>query len=67
MEKTPHEDKAAAASKSDAPATAYKYVGDGTYLPGVPARDLSKDEFDALSDEQKETLKQSGLYKKGAR
>lgn len=42
--------------------TAYRYRGNGDSLPGVPARDLTKDEFDALSDEQKELVRASGVY-----
>ncbi len=33
------------------------------FLNGIPARDLSDDEFDALSDEQRESLMASDLYK----
>lgn len=31
--------------------TTYLYVGFGDFVPGVPARDLSAEEWDALSDE----------------
>jgi hypothetical protein len=35
-------------------ATKARFKGDGSeFLNGVPARDLSDDEYDALSDEQK--------------
>ena len=39
-----------------------RYVGDGDYILGVPARDLTKDEFEALSEAQKKQCKESGLY-----
>lgn len=52
-------------TKSEAKAVTYKYVGNGDYLFGVPARDLTKDEFDALNDEQKDAVKKSGVYEKG--
>lgn len=59
MDKTPAENKA---SKSDA---AYKYVGNGDSFVGIPARDLTADDVAQLTDEQRETVKKSGLYKKG--
>lgn len=31
-------------------------------LPGIPARDLYADEYDALTDEQREAVQRSGLY-----
>lgn len=37
------------------------YVGDGSWLPGVPARDLSADEIDILPFSRGDLLK-SGLY-----
>jgi hypothetical protein len=61
VEKEPSENK----SETKAAATVFKYVGDGTYLQGVPARDLSKDDVDQLSDDQKADVAKSGLYKKG--
>lgn len=34
-----------------------KYLGDGSrYFNGIPARDLTEDEFDVLTDDQKATL-----------
>lgn len=40
-----------------------KYTSDsGEHYMGVPARDLTEDEFDALSDEQKTTLAASSFY-----
>ena len=43
-------------------AVTYKYAGDGDHFIGVPARDLTKEDFEALSDEQKEAVKKSGTY-----
>ena len=37
-----------------------KYLGEGNFVPGVPARDLSRDEWDALTDEQRAACR--GLY-----
>jgi hypothetical protein len=40
-----------------------RYKGDGTaYLNGVPARNLSDEEYDALETEQKAAVRKSGLY-----
>ena len=41
--------------------TAVRYVGPG-YLLGVPARDLSVGEWDALSDVQRSAVGWSGIY-----
>ena len=41
----------------------YKYQSDGTaFIAGVPARDLTDAEFEALPKEQKEECIKSGLY-----
>lgn len=56
---------AGAESKSEAKSVTYRYVGDGSYLHGVPARDLTKDDYDALSDEQKDAVRKSNVYEKG--
>lgn len=61
-DKTPTEDKS-----EKAPTVIYKYDGSGDYVQGIPARDLTKDDVDALSDEQKADLSKSRLYKKGGR
>jgi hypothetical protein len=45
--------------------TSYQYVGSGEYLSGIPARDLTSADVDALSDEQRDALQNSALYKKG--
>lgn len=39
-----------------------RYIGDGAYFQGIPARDLSDDEFAALSEAQQQALLASGLY-----
>jgi hypothetical protein len=40
-----------------------KYTGEnGEHYMGIPARDLTEDEFDALSDDQKATLGASKFY-----
>ena len=39
----------------------YKYVGT-SFLVGVPARDITKQEFETLTKEQQEAVKNSGLY-----
>jgi len=64
MDKEPSENKA---TKTEAPATAYRYVGNGDHFAGIPMRDLSKEEFEALTDEQKADVTKSGLYKKGGK
>jgi hypothetical protein len=43
--------------------TSAKYKGDGSeYLNNIPARDLTEDEFAALTDDQKVMLAESPLY-----
>lgn len=66
MDKEPSETKE---TKTKTDAVAYKYVHDanGYSFPGVPARDLTKDEFDALNKEQKEFVTKSDAFKKGGR
>lgn len=39
----------------------YKYIGNG-YIPGIPARDLSDNDFSGLDKEQQATVQKSGLY-----
>ena len=54
-------------TKTEAPAVLYRYVDSGGgHFVGVPPRDLTKAEFDALSDADKENVTKSGLYKKEA-
>lgn len=51
-------------TQSEAPGIAYRYVRNehGYHFPGIPARDLTQDEFDALSDEDKRNVTESGVY-----
>ena len=35
----------------------------GGFAPGIPARDLTKGEFDALSEVDQEVVRESGIYK----
>lgn len=39
----------------------YIYIGNGSYLPGVPARDLTDDEAKKYGSDR---LEKSGLYRK---
>ena len=41
-----------------------RYVGKGHYFQGVPARDLTDEEWDALPKRRQERLLASGLYEK---
>lgn len=48
---------------TDASAVAYRYVATGgEHFVGIPQRDLTHDEFDALNDENKENVTKSGIY-----
>ena len=40
----------------------HKYIGNGAFLQGVPTRDLTKQEWDALSKERQADLVRLGLY-----
>jgi hypothetical protein len=40
----------------------YKQDHEGSYLGGVPARDLTEEDFAALPDEQKALVRLSPLY-----
>jgi hypothetical protein len=42
--------------------TAVRYVGYGSFLLGVPARDLTAREWAALTDTQRQSAVGSGLY-----
>ncbi len=41
----------------------WKYVGDGEFLPGVPARDLIEAEVKALSVSIQKAIEESPLYR----
>jgi len=43
---------------------ALKYIGDGTFLVGVPARDLTPDEIKLFYIYSEQQLLDSGLYTK---
>lgn len=40
----------------------YKYIGNGNWVVGVPARDLSMVEFEALDSDLQDVVKKCGLY-----
>lgn len=40
----------------------YRYVGDGDRFRGVPARDLTQEEFDRLGPLEQRTVRESGAY-----
>ena len=37
------------------------YIGNGIYLIGVPARDMSREEWESLSEEMRDRLLRMGL------
>lgn len=39
-----------------------KYTGNGNYFAGIPARDLTDEEFAALPESVQQTLLDSGFY-----
>ena len=39
----------------------YKYIGTG-WLVGIPARDISKEEFESMDKEKQALVKSCGLY-----
>ena len=40
-----------------------KYIGNGNYYQGIPARDLSADEWKAIPRRKRKVLVDLGLYK----
>lgn len=40
----------------------YKYIGD-SWIHGIPARDITEEEFKGFTKEQQEEIKHSPLYK----
>lgn len=40
----------------------FKYTGDGSYLPGIPARDLSDEDIEALTPEQRADVAAATIY-----
>lgn len=49
-------------NRQPTPDIAVRYVGEGKFLPGIPARDLSVDEWAALSDEVRGVCLSEGMY-----
>lgn len=45
-----------------ADAVRFRYVGEGGFLGGVPARDLTEEDWAALDAEQREAVEASDLY-----
>ncbi len=43
-------------------ATKARYKGKGEYFGGIPARNLTDEEYDALTTEQKKTVRESDIY-----
>lgn len=60
----PDEPTTATAESAEPPTRApkAKFVAPGQYFDGIPARDLSKDEYDALPAEQRQLVDHSGLW-----
>jgi hypothetical protein len=53
---------------AEKPRVRYRYTGDGgSYLSGVPARDLTEEDVALLSTEQKAAVRTSDLYKSAER
>ena len=40
-----------------------KYIGDGAFIEGVPARDMTPEEWQALEAEKRETALKLRLYR----
>ena len=40
-----------------------KYIGNGSYYQGIPARDLSDDEWKAIGRHKRKRLVELGLYR----
>lgn len=43
-----------------------KYTGDGAYFVGIPARDLTDDEFSAMPEVTQRMLLDSGIYEQAS-
>lgn len=44
-----------------------KYIGNGNYYQGIPARDLTEDEWEAISRRKRKRLVELGLYREQAK
>lgn len=42
------------------------YIGNGEFHNGIPARDLTAEDWKALTDEQRDTVRQSPCYRLAA-
>jgi hypothetical protein len=42
----------------------WKFVKPDCFLIGVPARDLSDEEYETLGEEQKKAVRESGVYRR---
>lgn len=43
--------------------TIYRFVGNnGEFYEGIPARDIRQEEYNNLTDQQKDTVNKSALY-----
>ena len=40
----------------------YRYTGDGDYIPGIPARDLTAADLEALPKHLREGVDAAGIY-----
>lgn len=56
-------ERAARKLKSE-PAPAYRYIGGGDNYSGIPARDLSAEEYARLSEADQELVANSALYER---
>lgn len=41
----------------------YRYTGDGQQFRGVPARDITQEEYEALGPREQRSVDESGAYK----
>ena len=44
-----------------------KYIGNGSYYQGIPARDLTEDEWQAIPRRKRKRLVELGLYREQAK
>lgn len=56
------DDKKDTNKPASAPVVAVRYIGDGAFWPGIPARDLTREEWDALEPEHREQILAHKLY-----
>jgi hypothetical protein len=43
----------------------FKYIGDGGYLPGIPARDLTDEDLDAMTADEKKAVRDNAKHGPG--